>query len=157
MLRNVMLIFIALVTMAASVAEASEEQYVPWKQVSFVATAPAPYGEVAVEITREAKNSLIKTLNITLQGGKTLTLPTGALSGINAPQLKSAQTSFEVGYDPTPWFYVTLSYGSPVTTKGGVLWPKVTFAIQGDRIVYRSLRTPKPDGQYDWKQEKFQE
>ena len=145
------LLFVA--TLAPRLGAASEEAYVSWTELSFVAAAPSPFG--ATTVTLETDAGKLSSLAIECAEAGAIEIPDGALTAIDSPQLHAIRTTWEVGYDPEPWFYVKVPYGEPVTLDDAVRYRTVVFAVQGKRVVYRALTEPKAGGGNTWTQEKL--
>jgi hypothetical protein len=131
----------------SQVLTASEEEIVPWREVSLVADV-YDIGAVRVSAAREAERLVY--VRVELASGVQLEVPPAGLNDIEVPQLERLQVRYEVGYDPTPWLYVVIPHGHPIFVDGVVHWPEVSYAAQGDRFVGRRVRTWTPEGDVVW-------
>ena len=149
--------FVALLVVGSSgLARASEEEFTPWTEVAFVTTVPKPFETVRVTVKLDAGRAALAEVSINGAGGLALSVPARAWAGVAKPNLAGVTTTFERGYDPTPWFYDKIPYGDGLQTANGWKQATLVLAFQGPRLAYRALKVPKADGSYDWKQDKLE-
>lgn len=147
--RSLSLPIVLVVILCAAPSRASEEQFTSWSELTFTTAVPAPYGALTVHLAVDAAHARLAEVSVS---GAVLrvTVPASAWAGVEQPRLAEVTTTFEVGYDPVPWFYVKIPYGAGVQTDKSWAFAKLVLAFQGTRIIYRALVTPKADGSYDW-------
>lgn len=137
------------VTIPASVAHANEGAFVPWTEATFSAQVPAPYGKIQLTLKAEPNGRLLD-VGVVREGDVGLRVPAVAWNNIFQAQLGQARTTFKTGFDGTPWLFVHIPYGDPISVRGQKEWSVLVIAFRGDRAVYRALNIPKPRGGYDW-------
>ncbi len=149
--------FLALLVVGSSaLARASEEEFTPWAEVALVTTVHKPFETVRVTVKLDASGASLAEVTVHGGGGLAVSVPARAWAGVAKPRLAGVTTTFERGYDPTPWFYVKIPYGDGLQTANGWKQAELVLAFQGPRLAYRALKVPKADGNFDWKQDKLE-
>ncbi|MCC6620649.1 MAG: hypothetical protein IT385_05310 [Deltaproteobacteria bacterium] len=124
------------------------DEYMPWTEVTFATSAPAPYGRMRVTARVDGQGRLAD-LAVVTETGKTLSAPAAAWADIDHVQLGLVRTTFKAGFD-SPWLFIHIPHGTPIPVRGGSEWAALVIAFRGERAVYRALRVPKPDGGFEW-------
>ena len=97
------LVALALLTILAGSALASQEQTHRWKTVTVVADTSL-FGDVEVKTSADA-TGIVQSLDVTAKGA-TISVPKAWLAKLPAVKLASIEVRSERGYDPQPWLYV---------------------------------------------------
>jgi hypothetical protein len=140
----------ASVLLPSSIAHAGDDAVVPWQEVAFTTVAPAPYGRVHLILKVEADGRL-SDVSLTREGASPLRIPAVAWADVTEAQIGQARTLFKTGFDGTPWLFVHIPFGPPISVRGRPEWTVLVIAFRADRAVYRALNIPKPGGGFDWR------
>jgi len=132
-----------------SLTRAADDSFVPWQEASFTTVMPAPYGRLQLQLKMEPDGRLTD-VSLVREGGAPLHVPPIAWANVTQTQLGLVRTVFKSGFDGTPWMFVHIPYGNPVSVFGHREWTVLVIAFRGERAVYRALNIPKPGGGYEW-------
>ena len=139
-----LILSLALILGAATVARASEEQIHNWKTATLVADTSL-FGEVAVTASADA-GGRVKSLSVKVKG-KTIVVPDKWIATLPDLPLASIQVRSERGYDKDPWLYVY--FQTPSTPQ-----VQVHISFQSGKLAGGSITTIDAKGNRKYEQRK---
>jgi hypothetical protein len=136
---------------AAWTVHATQERILVPHEISIVADAGQPFGEVRACLrTREGR---IEGIDLEVAGKKIL-IPAAAYADLRIPLSSTLQLRTDPGYEKEPWLYVYFELAH--RTPDGQSRPKrVHIAYHRGKIESRSIETPDSDRSSTVKEDKL--